>query len=329
MLGGFLALLSAIAFGLNNASVRRGVLQGSVLQAMAITVPLGVPFFLVLILFSGKLSVLTQLSLPAFVWLSAAGVLHFVIGRYCNYRSTKCIGGNLSGPWRQSNLILALVLAVVLLDEVLTPLKMLGIALIVLGATLTSRATFKPPTETAPSDATPTFEPRYAEGYLFALLSAVAYGVSPIMIRIGLENQGPATGLVGGLVSYCAAALVVGLMLLLPGRWQHVRQAGSTSVRWFSLAAILVACSQMFRYVALSIAPVSVVTPIQSTSAVFRVIFGWLINRHTEAFGAWVVVGALVSMLGVLCLSVTIDLVASILPLPESLHSLIESTWPD
>ena len=132
MLGGFLALLSAVAFGLNNASVRRGVLQGSVLQAMAITVPLGVPFFLLLMVFSGKLSVLTDLSLPAFVWLSAAGVLHFVFGRYCNYRSTKCIGGNLSGPWRQSNLILALVLAVVLLDEVLTPLKVLGIVLIVI-----------------------------------------------------------------------------------------------------------------------------------------------------------------------------------------------------
>ena len=41
MLGGFIALLSAATFAFNNASMRRGVLTGSVLQAMAITVPIG------------------------------------------------------------------------------------------------------------------------------------------------------------------------------------------------------------------------------------------------------------------------------------------------
>ena len=42
MLAGFLAVLSAATFAFNNASLRRGVLTGSVGQAMAITVPLGV-----------------------------------------------------------------------------------------------------------------------------------------------------------------------------------------------------------------------------------------------------------------------------------------------
>ena len=329
MLGGFLALLSAIAFGFNNASVRRGVLQGTVLQALSITVPMGVPFFLILVVISGNISVLTGLSTEAFLWLAAAGVLHFVLGRYCNYRSTKCIGGNLSGPWKQSNLILALVLAMVFLDEVLTPLKVLGIVLIVLGAGFTSRATFQPKPAVKPDDGPAVaFEPKYAEGYLFAVLAAMAYGTSPVLVRAGLESQGPATSLAGALVSYSAAALVIGLILLLPGRLRHAREVSATSVRWFSLAAVLVACSQMFRYMALSVAPVSVVTPIQSTSAVFRVIFGWLINRHTEVFGAWILVGMTVSMLGVISLSVTTELVASALPLPDAVRALIELEWP-
>lgn len=331
MLGGFLALLSAITFGFNNASVRRGVLSGSVLQALSITVPVGVPFFLVMILVTGNIGAITGMSTEAFLWLAGAGVLHFVIGRYCNYRSTKAIGGNLSGPWKQSNLILALVLAIIFLGEVLTPLKMAGIVLILLGAYFTSRATFKKPDavkEGASASAPPTFEPSYKEGYSFALLSAVAYGSSPILVRMGLESQGPGASFWGGLISYSSAALVIGLILLLPGRWQHVREIGQSSVRWFSLAAILVGFSQMFRYMALAIAPVSVVTPIQSTSVVFRVIFGWLVNRNTEVFGAWVILGVLVSMLGVLGLSVSTEVVMTHVDLPEAVLSLIGLRWP-
>ena len=46
MLGAFLALCSAATFALNNAFARRGVLTGSALQALAISVPIGVPMFL-------------------------------------------------------------------------------------------------------------------------------------------------------------------------------------------------------------------------------------------------------------------------------------------
>ena len=50
MLGATLALLSAIAFGMNNAAARRGVITGSVLQGLAVTVPIGVPLFALLCL---------------------------------------------------------------------------------------------------------------------------------------------------------------------------------------------------------------------------------------------------------------------------------------
>ena len=56
MLGGFIALLSAATFAFNNASVRRGVLTGSVLQAMAITVPIGLPISFLVALATGSLA---------------------------------------------------------------------------------------------------------------------------------------------------------------------------------------------------------------------------------------------------------------------------------
>ena len=53
MFGALLSLASAAFFGLNNATIRRGVIKGSVLQAMVITVPFGVPVFAVIAFFMG------------------------------------------------------------------------------------------------------------------------------------------------------------------------------------------------------------------------------------------------------------------------------------
>ena len=46
MLGSILALISAMMFALNTTTLRRGVLSAPVHQAIAITVPLGMPLFL-------------------------------------------------------------------------------------------------------------------------------------------------------------------------------------------------------------------------------------------------------------------------------------------
>jgi len=56
MLGALLAFISAATFGFNNASVRRGVITGTVAQAIAITVPLGLPLFVIPLLLAGELS---------------------------------------------------------------------------------------------------------------------------------------------------------------------------------------------------------------------------------------------------------------------------------
>ena len=51
------------------------------------------------------------------------------------------------------------------------------------------------------------------------------------------------------------------------------------------VSGIAVGISQMFRYMALAVAPVSVVTPIQRLSLVFRIYFGARLNPHHEVFG--------------------------------------------
>ncbi len=132
----FIALLSAATFAFNNASVRRGVLTGSVLQAMAITVPIGLPISFLVAVVTGSLAAVAGFSSRALVALSLSGIMHFVWGRYCNYRATRAIGTNLVAPIQQINLIFTLLLAIWILGETLTPLRVLGIALVLLGSEL-------------------------------------------------------------------------------------------------------------------------------------------------------------------------------------------------
>src|SRR5262245_66348137 len=103
---------------------------------MAITVPIGVPLFFLAALLTGRLGDVLTFSAQGYVALALAGILHFVWGRYCNYRATRAIGTNLVAPIQQFNLLITLALAIWLLGEHLTPLKILGIGLILLGPTL-------------------------------------------------------------------------------------------------------------------------------------------------------------------------------------------------
>src|SRR5262245_60234299 len=96
VLGVLLAALSAATFAFNNASARRGVLTGSVAQALAITVPIGVPIFFLAALATGALGALAAFSGEALGLLALAGVLHFVVGRYCKFREARAMGAPLA-----------------------------------------------------------------------------------------------------------------------------------------------------------------------------------------------------------------------------------------
>jgi uncharacterized membrane protein len=351
VLGGFLALLSAATFALNNASVRRGVLTGTVLQGMAITVPIGVPLFFLTALATGYLGAVTGFSRNAVLALSIAGILHFVWGRYCNYRAMRAIGTNLAAPVQQINLIFTLVVAIWVLGETLTPLRILGIVLVLLGPSLTMRAGGAQTRQAAPvSDAPdveklavvesaapviapaneqpPAFRPHYAEGYTFALLSATGYGLSPIFIRLGLEHQDIGASIAGGLISYMAATVVMTLVLLWPGQLRHALAVKPESARWFTLSGVMVCVSQMFIYMALAVAPVTVVSPINRLTIVFRIYFSRMLNPRHEVFGGRVIVGTLISFAGAVALSLSTDLVASLLPLPDAVLSILKWHWP-
>src|SRR5205085_11072450 len=117
--------------------MRRGVVTGSVLQGMAVTVPIGGLSFLVITIAFGELGQLVAFPLAAFAWLAGQGIVHFVIGRYCNYRSNQLMGVNLTAPVVQLQVPFAMMLVVITLHEKFTVLQAMGSALMLGGSFIT------------------------------------------------------------------------------------------------------------------------------------------------------------------------------------------------
>lgn len=329
MLGGILSLVSAVTFAYANASARRGVLTGTVLQAVGISLPIALPFFLLAMWPSGGFSALAGFNAQSLFLLSLAGVIHFAWGRYCNYRATKAIGANLVGPVQQYSLILTLVLAVLWVGETLTLLRVIGIVLVVAGPALISRqdkSTARAVLPSAESEA--SFTPHYAEGYVYALLSTIGFGLSPILIGLAFTHKGVAVGIAGGFVSYVAATVAIGLVLVRPGEWMRFCALDRGNAKWFVISGIAVCLSQMLRYMALAIAPVSVVAPIQRLSLVFRIYFGWMINPKHEVFGGRLLAGTLISLIGAVALSISANHVMHWIPMPQSAVAWLTWSWP-
>ncbi|MEE2759981.1 MAG: EamA family transporter [Pseudomonadota bacterium] len=325
MLGILFGILAAASSGFNSASARRGVIGGTPFQAMAISLPLGLITFAALAGIAGHWSAISRLDLDAVGFLAAGGFMHFVWGRYFNVRSLAAVGSNLAAPVQQFQLILALALAIIFLGETLTPLKILGIILVVVAPMyiLSRRAKVNPVQESKQGEG---FTPRIADGYVSAFLAGTGFGSSTVLIKAGLSD--PGLSLVGGVVSYIAATSVVVLVLLLPCMRTDVLGTTRQSAKWFVYSGFGVSVMQLFRFLAIGLAPVTVVQPLQSLSVIFRLIFGYFINRDHEAFELYVITGILLSFVGALSLTLSVSTVTDNLDLPLWIQAIISWRWP-
>jgi drug/metabolite transporter (DMT)-like permease len=344
LLGVLYAALGAFTFALNNVAMRRGVVTGSVLQGMALTVPIGGLSFLVMTIAFGELHHLVVFPMAALTWLACQGVVHFVIGRYCNYKSNQLMGVNLTAPVVQLQVPFAMTLAVVMLHEKFTVLQAIGSALMLGGSFITqgnagkgkrkasAPLTAATPIPTVPAlsqeelavpVAKPIFRPRVFSGYIFGLGAAMCYGSSPLMARQAFLHAPDISTAAGGCLAYAAATLFFLLILLKPGSWADIKSMKHENLPWFLSSAVLVAISQAFVYASLAVAPLMVVTPVLQLSLVFRLFLSQLINRDHEVMNTAVLIGAFTAVLGSILVSLDTEELTRLLDLPLSLADFL------
>ena len=308
MLGALLSLASAFSFSVNSIFVRRGMAGAGATasQGAFITVLMGVPLGLLAVVLTGQLFRFGEISTESYLLLAGAGIVHFGIGRYCNYRAIGAIGASRAVAVQAVAIPYSVLMAVVLLGEEPTGLMLTGIALVLLGpavmverrrAPAPSAAGAAPAAAAPAAPANPAMEVRQVEGYSFAILAALAYGTSPLLIRAAIEDA-TRTAAIGTFVAYVGASAVLMATLALPAQRELV---GTLNVRYFRLfggAGVSVFIAQLFRFFALSLADVTVVNPLQRMTGPFTLVLTYLVNRSLERLDWRVVAGVTVSFAG-------------------------------
>jgi drug/metabolite transporter (DMT)-like permease len=315
VLGALIALLSALSFSLSDVSVRRGVARASSSQGAFATILLGVPLFALAALATGQLLRAGDLSGQGYLLLALAGVVHYVAGRFFNYAAIGAIGAARSSPVQSLALPYSVLVAYFTLDEGVTTGMAIGMAMILIGPAIiverrSGRVEVLAPETVVDAPVIPApppagqFELRQVEGYLFAFIAAISYGSSPVLIRAALED---ASGLsiLGGFVSYVAAAGLLLVALLLPQGRQLAGALQPTVIRVFLGAGFFVFLAQVLRFLALSLASVAVVTTLLRFAGLFTLLLSWLINRSLERITWRLVAGVLMSLAGAVLLVLT------------------------
>jgi drug/metabolite transporter (DMT)-like permease len=329
LLGILYAALGAFTFALNNVMMRRGVVTGSIMQGMALTVPFGGLTFLAIAAAFGQLGQLVMFPAIAMAWLAGQGIVHFVFGRYCNYKSNQLMGVNLAAPVVQLQVPVAMLLAVLTLHENFTVLQAVGSVLMLGGSFITQsnasggRKAPMPAGTTPEPKLAPVFRPHVFSGYIFALGAAVCYGASPLMAREGFLHAPGAGTAAGGCLAYAAATLFFSFFLVKRGAWGDIMGTSRENLSWFLAAAVLVAISQAFVYASLAVAPLMVVTPILQLSLVFRLMLSQSINRDHEIMNLAVIIGAFTAVLGSLLVSLDTGQLATWFHLPAALADIL------
>jgi len=283
--GLILALIGALCFAVSAIYLRRAVYQtGESFTGVAISVFTGVPFFTVSLFFSGGWDKLWSVSGQAFILLGAAGIMHFVLGRQLSYSCFRLVGANRGGAILRTQMFYAAIFGIAFLKEPLTIILVLGILCIAAGATLVSVKKVNETTEI------------HGRGVLAGLGGAFFWGTSGVLIRPAVVEIG--SPYAGAFISYVVAAVIIAGLLFGKGQREQLFQLRRKSLIHLVISGVFVSVAQLFRYVALSYSPVSLVVPIMGTDVLFIFFLSFLINRNIEVFTWKVFIGIMVAVVG-------------------------------
>ena len=290
-MGSFLAILSAIFFALTMIFIRRGVVKvPDASLGILISVPMAVPLYFIILVITGQVQHILEFPRQAYVWLSLAGIFHFVLGRSLNYRLVQLVGANLAGILRRANILVSFVVGIALLGEPLSGPLVAGVFLILVGITLPgmSRRMFR--------DADGRFSKIPAKAFALGLGCSLTFGISPIFIKLGLA--GSSSPVAGAFIAFLAATAVLSASLFHPTRRMSLVRITRGAAVLFFMAGLSSAAANLLRFAALKLSPASIAVPLISISPIFLLFFSFLFNRRLEIFNRSVIIGTAMVVIG-------------------------------
>lgn len=291
-LGILLALVAAVSIAVMNLAIRVGTNERSAVEALFIVQFVNIAAFVpvAFVVYWDDYQT-SPTSIAAFV---AAGLVGTLLGRAFSYESIKRIGATLTDPIKASQPIYATIIAVIVLQESVTLTHLVGILLITVSIAIISWESTQERKDTV-------HEVRIND-LSIPLLAALFYGIEPIFAKVGFAAG---TSVVVGL-SIKTLAAFVGFCSYLWYRNAFPSFADRTrSHLWLVGAGVLNTLFLLFYYLALEIAPVSIVVPLVMLSPIFVVAFSGLFLSHLERVTLRIFVAATTVVLGAILVTLS------------------------
>ena len=292
------AVLVAVFYGLGDNFARRGVLRaGESYTTFLLSLLIGILFVLVIITVRTEWGILWHISGRAFTLLGAAGIMQFIGGRFLYFSAVRRIGVNKAGVISRISIPIAVILGIIILNEAVSATLILGVLFIIQGVILTGlerKSARNLNGESVPHRA-------QVNGILLTLTAGFFWGISGIFIRPALQEiESP---FVGSLISYGSALVVIAAFLFGKEPREKLAQLNRPAIAPIIITGVLISAANIFKYIALSLIPVSLVVPIVATTVIYLYVFAFLINRKVEVFTPKIITGILLAAAGTIIIT--------------------------
>ncbi len=301
------SLIMAACFGFSQLSIRKGLVniavdQGTFIMIVVSTILMLGPFF-----WLDGISLTRNADWVGLAYFISAGLVHFVGGFTFMNLSISTIGAARTGSLIATTPLFATFLAAFALNELLNLPLIIGVVVVIVGVRLIASSK-------APKSAQQTALQKqmaavgitaenvnilnWAGTSTFGLLAAFSWGITPVLIKKGLETL--PSPVVGVTLSMAVAGVVYAIILGFRGRLMPtvsgIRQPGGL---WQIAAGTLVGLGTLARWIALSFTTAAIVTTLSRGSLLITVgLGGKLLGNDLEPINKRVVWGAVLIVIG-------------------------------
>lgn len=229
------------------------------------------------------LSVLSAAPMESYLWFFGAGIVHFFFGWTFLAISQQRVGASRTGATIAATPLIGSILAVIVLDEAMTAITLLGVLMVVGGVMVLA---LRGGGAQQGIHAVPWF----------GLLASLSWGTSPLFIRLGLV--GLAVPLIGVTIGLASATAAYGVALTVTKRWNNNPYPWHL-VRWILLAAFLVASAIASQWIAFDLIEVAVaITLMQVSTPVVILLAPLVVGAHGERITPGLLFGTALVMAG-------------------------------
>lgn len=296
------ACMAAFFWGSSAILIKKASEQGDLLLGTYVTLLANATVIVSTVLVTQDLSIFLKLSTRSLVFFLTIAFMNYLVGRTLYYQSIRHIGASRAASIEGLEPVFAAVFAVLLIGEVLTPPILAGTLLILsgLGILLTENPLAKKDAAALPGHG------NIVKGRVFAVLTALAWGVVPALLKLALgpkDSPDHVPAPIALLVCLSFGMVIYTGFLAVRGRLGRPYNLKRRGVILFFCSGTLSSLAQLSYFISLDAGQAVVVVPIQSTHRLFTLLFSYFLIQHLERVNSRLVLGACLTVLGVVVIS--------------------------